>query len=301
MQKVLLFYLFTPVEDPEAIRLWQRTLCELLELKGRIIIAEHGINGTLCGDIDDCRAYVRRFREYAPFRDTEFKWSSTEHQVFPRLSVKVRPEIVTFGVPDEVVVDEAGVVGGGRHLSPDEVNELVATRGDDVVFFDGRNAFEAEVGRFRNAVVLTTGHTRDFIAELDSGAYDEIKDRPVVTYCTGGVRCEVLSALMLSRGFSEVYQIDGGIVRYGERFGDDGLWQGSLYVFDDRKTVTFSDHAAVIGRCALTGEPATEYYDTDRMPAELLAELGLEEAEPTQILLADTVAERFGLRTPANA
>ena len=88
---------------------------------------------------------------------------------------------------------------------------------------------------------------------MDSGAYDHLKERPVVTYCTGGIRCEVLSSLMVARGFREVYQLDGGIVRYGEEYGDDGLWEGSLYVFDGRGSTTFSDRAAVLGRCAGCG------------------------------------------------
>jgi UPF0176 protein len=100
------------------------------------------------------------------------------------------------------------------------------------VFFDGRNAHEAAIGKFKNAVVPNTFTTHDFITELESGKYDDIKDKPIVTYCTGGIRCEVLSSLMINRGFKEVYQIDGGIVKYGEVYGDDGLWEGSLRVFD---------------------------------------------------------------------
>ena len=98
-----------------------------------------------------------------------------------------------------------------------------------------------------------TTTTRDFVGLLDSGVYDDLKGRPVVTYCTGGIRCEVLSSLMRARGFDEVYQLDGGIVRYGETFGDDGLWEGSLYVFDGRGSIDFSDHAAVLGSCAGCG------------------------------------------------
>ena len=100
--------------------------------------------------------------------------------------------------------------------------------GDDVVFFDGRNGFEAQIGKFKDAVVPDVATTHDFIKELDSGKYDALKDKPVVTYCTGGIRCEVLSSLMVNRGFKEVYQLDGGIVRYGETFKDQGLWEGSL-------------------------------------------------------------------------
>ena len=125
---------------------------------------------------------------------------------------------MSFGAPGELRVDDDGVVGGGTRLTPDALHELVAERGDDVVFFDGRNALEAAIGRFRGAVVPDVETTRDFVELLDSGEYDELKGRPVVTYCTGGIRCEVLSSLMASRGFGEVYQLEGGIVRYGERY-----------------------------------------------------------------------------------
>ncbi|MCD5345231.1 rhodanese-related sulfurtransferase [Agromyces sp. H3Y2-19a] len=258
--KILLYYAFTPLADPEAIRLWQRDLAESLGLRGRLLISHDGLNGTLGGELRALKRYVRKTREYAPFKHVDFKWSEGtglddegRSLDFPKLSVKVRDEIVSFGAPGELRVDETGVVGGGTKLDPDALHDLVGERGDDVVFFDGRNALEAEIGRFRGAIVPPTETTRDFVGLLDSGAYDHLKDRPVVTYCTGGIRCEVLSSLMTSRGFGEVYQLDGGIVRYGERYGDDGLWEGSLYVFDGRGSIDFSDHAAVIGECARCG------------------------------------------------
>ncbi|NKZ91231.1 rhodanese-related sulfurtransferase [Rhodococcus hoagii] len=257
--KIVLFYRFTPLADPEAIRLWQQTLAASNNLTGRILISEHGINATVGGDIADVKRYVRGTRSYAPFKDADIKWSDGTGDDFPRLSVKVRPEIVTFGAPGELKVDADGVVGGGVHLSPDELHELVEQRGDDVVFFDGRNKFEAEIGRFRNAVVPDVATTRDFLSELDSGRYDHLKTKPVVTYCTGGVRCEVLSALMRNRGFEEVYQIDGGIVRYGEAYGDEGLWDGSLYVFDKRMNLQFSGNAVTLGTCTLCQEPTSRY------------------------------------------
>jgi UPF0176 protein len=138
---------------------------------------------------------------------------------------------------------------------------LVDQRGDDVVFFDARNAFEATIGRFKDAVVPNTATTRDFARELDAGVFDHLKDKAVITYCTGGVRCEVLSSLMKQRGFNEVYQLDGGIVRYGETFGDDGLWEGSLYLFDARMHQEFSDHASIIGRCERCDAPTSQYYN----------------------------------------
>jgi UPF0176 protein len=136
MQKVILYYKFTPLTDPEAVRLWQRTLCEKLNLTGRILLSKHGINGTLGGDIEDLKTYAKETKLFAPFKGTAFKWSDGGRDNFPKLSVKVRDEIVTFGAAKELEVDEHGVVGGGKHLKPAQVHKLVAER-DNVVFFDG--------------------------------------------------------------------------------------------------------------------------------------------------------------------
>ena len=249
MQKILLYYKFTPIGDAEAVKLWQKTLCDSLSLRGRILVSEHGLNGTVGGDIDDLKAYIKQTKQYAGFKDIVFKWSDGSREDFPRMSVKVRRELVGFQAPEEVRVDDSGVVGGGKHLKPRQVHELVEKYGDEVVFFDGRNEHEAKIGKFRGAIVPNTNTSRDFIEELESDKYDDIKDKKVVTYCTGGIRCEVISAMMKKRGFKEVYQIDGGIVKYGEAYGDDGLWEGSLRVFDDRMTVNFSDKAKTIGEC----------------------------------------------------
>ncbi|HET8883932.1 MAG TPA: rhodanese-related sulfurtransferase [Candidatus Saccharimonadales bacterium] len=258
MQKILLYYKFTPVGDPVTMRLWQKTLCDSLNLNGRVLISPHGINGTVGGDVANLKAYIKATKEFAGFKTIVFKWSDGGRENFPRMSVKVRDEIVAFDAADELRVDENGVVGGGKHLKPKQVNELVQKR-NDVVFFDGRNAHEAAIGKFKNAVVPNTHTSRDFIRELESGKYDDLKDKPIVTYCTGGIRCEILSSLMINRGFSEVYQIDGGIVKYGEAYGDDGLWEGSLRVFDDRMTVDFSDHTKTIGECSHCQGPTNNY------------------------------------------
>ena len=260
MQKILLYYKFTPLSDPEAVKLWQKTLCENLNLRGRILISRHGLNGTVGGDIDDLKAYIRATKQYPGFRDTVFKWSDGAREDFPRMSIKSRRELVGFkNADDEFEVDENGVIGGGKHLKPQEVNELVEAYGDDVVFFDGRNAHEAKIGKFKDAIVPDTRTSRDFIAELESDKYDDIKDKKVITYCTGGVRCEVISAMMKKRGFKEVYQIDGGIVKYGEAYGDDGLWEGALRVFGGRMTVKFSERAKTIGECLHCGAKTSNF------------------------------------------
>ena len=270
LPKVILYYAFTPISDTAVIKVWQKFLCQSLNLKGRIIISSQGINGILGGDIDDLKKYIRQSRSYEDFAKMKFKWSDGTGNDFPKLSVKVRPELVAFGNPDEIKVDKNGVIGGGKHLKPSEVDELVSKRGDDVVFFDGRNSFEAQVGRFKNAVVPDTATTRDFVSEIESGKYDHLKDKPIVTYCTGGIRCEVLSAVMKTRGFKEVYQIDGGIITYGKEIGDDGLWEGALHTFDNRMSLKFSARSKSIGQCKDCSGPATRFYDCPKVPCNAL-------------------------------
>ena len=261
LQKVILYYGFTPLSDPEAIRLWQQNLAQSLGLRGRVIIAESGINGTLGGDMSALKKYVNATKKYPGFRKIDFKWSDGIGTEFPRLSIKVKPELVAFGAPHEVEVDENGVVNGGVHLKPWAVDKLVAERGEEVLFFDGRNAFEAKIGKFKNAIVPEVDTSRDFISEIESGKYDHLKSKPIVTYCTGGIRCEILSAVMVKRGFEEVYQIDGGIVRYGNKFGDQSLWEGSLYTFDARMTIDFSDETKTIGECEACQAPTKQFYN----------------------------------------
>ena len=260
MQKILLYYKFTPIKDPEIVKLWQKTLTDSLNLRGRILVSEQGINGTVGGELEDLKKYIKETKKFEGFKDIVFKWSDGAREDFPRMSVKRRRELVGFqNSEDEIKVDENGVVGGGKHIKPREVHEMIEKYGDDVVFFDGRNAHEAKIGKFKNAVVPNTNTSRDFIAELESDKYDDIKDKKIITYCTGGIRCEAISAMMKKRGFNDVYQIDGGIVKYGEAYGDDGLWEGSLRVFDDRMTVNFSDHTKTIGECTHCGGKTSNF------------------------------------------
>ncbi|NLW13018.1 MAG: rhodanese-related sulfurtransferase [Trueperella sp.] len=267
--RILLYYKFTPIADPQAVRLWQWNLCERLGLRGRILISEHGINGTVGGNLTAVKAYQKATKEYEPFRDIEWKISEGtgvddggSSLDFPRLSVKVRKEIVAFGAADELKVDTNGVIDGGLHVKPEDIEQVIAEN-PDLVFFDGRNAIEAEVGRFEGAIVPPTNTTHDFIQLLDSGEYDHLKNTPILTYCTGGIRCEVLTSVMKNRGFANVMQIDGGIVRYAEKFGNTGRWKGALTVFDGREVVDFGDDPVVIGRCHKCDEPTSLLHNCD--------------------------------------
>ena len=270
LQKIILYYGFTPLADPEAIRLWQHKLAEELNLKGRILISEHGINGTLGGAMSDLKKYVSATKKYPGFRGIDFKWSTGTGNDFPRLQVKVKPELVEFGLPVEIEVNQHGVVNGGKHLKPYEVNKLVQERGDEVHFFDARNGYEAKIGKFKGAIVPQVSHTRDFLSEIKSGKYDHLKDQPIVAYCTGGIRCEILTSVMVKQGFKEIYQIEGGIVRYAQRYGDDALWEGSLYTFDGRMTLDFSDHTQMLGQCEKCGGATKQFYNCATIPCHSL-------------------------------
>lgn len=272
MEKIILYYKFMPIADPVTVMFWQKSLCSSLGLKGRILISEHGINGTLGGDLKALKLYRRTMNEHPLFKGITYKWSDGGEEHFPKLSVKVRDEVVTFGAKSELKVSQGGVVGGGKHLKPEQVNQLVQERGDEVIFYDGRNQYEAEIGRFKNAIVPKIKKASEFIDDIENGEISKHKDKPIVTYCTGGIRCEILSSLMKKRGYKEVYQIDGGIVKYGEKFGDDGLWEGKLFVFDNRMQMGFSDKAKDIGKCATCGTSTSRMINSENVRRQLVLE-----------------------------
>lgn len=267
MEKIILYYKFVPIKDTETVLAWQRALCEKLGLKGRILISGKGINGTLGGELRSLKAYKKAMNEHSLFNDITYKWSDGSAEDFPKLSVKVRSETVTLGW--EPKVNKKGVIGGGKHLKPEQVHKLVETRGEDVVFFDGRNKYEAQIGKFKNAVVPDVNTFKEYLVELDKPEYDEIKKKPIVTYCTGGIRCETLSALMKEKGFEEVYQIDGGIVKYGEKYADEGYWEGKLFVFDKRMKLAFSGKSKDIAICEKCGEKTSNQINSTNIRRRL--------------------------------
>ena len=193
---------------------------------------------------------LKKLKAIRSLKKLFFKWSDGKRADFPKLSVKVRSELVSFGVPTKIKVNDQGIEGGGKRLTPTALHQLVKEKGDQVVFIDGRNKREAAIGKFKNAVVFDVDHTRDFPKEIKNPKYQSLKHKTLVTYCTGGIRCEVLSKLMLDEGYQDVYQLDGGIVKYLEKYEDKGLWEGSLFVFDGRMSVDPSESTSPIGVCS---------------------------------------------------
>jgi len=256
MEKIILYYKFVPVKDPDMTMRWQRELCERLGLKGRIIISPHGINGTLAGDLKSLRQYKSQMNISVVFKDIKYKWSEGGNQHFPKLNIKVKDEIVAFDAADEIVVSERGIENGGKHLKPAALHKMLDEKkelGEEVIFYDGRNMYEAQIGKFKDSIIPNTTTSRDFKKDIEEGEIARYKDKAIVTYCTGGIRCEILSAMMKNRGYDEVYQLDGGIAKYGEKYADSGLWEGKLFVFDDRVQMGFSDKATDIANCEQCG------------------------------------------------
>lgn len=241
MEKIILYYKFVPVTDPVSVMFWQRNLCEKLKLKGRVIVAEHGINGTLGGRIGDLKQYIRDMNKHPAFKGIHYKWSDGSGDDFPRLSVKVRKELVTLA-PDE----QFDVFNSTKGLKPKEWHEYLQNN-PDVIVLDARNDYESAIGAFR-AKRLIKPKIKAF-RDIKSQLNKLPKDKPILTYCTGDIRCEYLSAYMKHKGFSEVYHLDGGIMSYGRQYGDDGFWEGKCFVFDRRLNIGFSNNSKDVGLC----------------------------------------------------
>ncbi len=263
MEKIILFYKFVPVTDPETVKFWQRSLCEKLGLTGRIIISEHGINGTLGGNIKQVKLYTREMNQHPLFKKIQYKWSDGKKGDFPRLSVKVRAELVTLA-PSE----SFDVFGSSKGLKPKEWHEYIE-KNPDVLILDARNDYESEIGAFKgnNVVKPKIKAFRDIKPVLDKLP----KDKPILTYCTGDIRCEYLSAYMKHKGFDEVYHLDGGIVKYGQEYKDKGHWEGKCFVFDNRLNIAFSEDAADIGECVHCGSNTSSHQNCANMACNLFA------------------------------
>ena len=255
--EVLLYYRYVPIEDPEQYHVEHRELCESLDLRGRIIVGHEGINGTVSGTVENTKKYREALHSDPRTSDIEFKVDPAEAHVFPKLSIKVRDEIVTLGLEDQQDIDPNELTG--ERLSPREFYESM--QDDDVVLIDGRNDYEAELGHFKNAICPPIGNFREFPDWLKEHA-SELRGKKILTYCTGGIRCEKLSGLIRSEGFDDVYQLDGGIVKYGkdpEMQGRD--FDGLCYVFDQRVgvEVNHTETRRIITECRYCGSEEPNY------------------------------------------
>jgi len=244
---VILFYKYVEIADPEGFMASQRELCVSLGLKGRLLIASEGINGTLAGTAEAVSRYIETLRADERFSDIEMKISEGNEQTFPKLAVKVRPEIVTLkaGLPLKPDLD--------NHLSPTEWKAVLENE-PEAVIVDVRNRYESAVGKFANAIECDIENFRDLPEYLEN--LGELKEKKVLMYCTGGIRCEKASALFRARGFKSVFQLHGGIANYQKEFGNEH-WLGECFVFDNRMTTKVEEGLVQIAKCAHSGRPTS--------------------------------------------
>lgn len=254
--RVLLYYKYVEITDPVTFVQEHQALCQSLELKGRILVAPEGISGTVAGTQSAIVKYKAAFTADPRFADMEFKENDCDRMPFPRLRVRARKEVVTLGVTDIRPEERA------KHLNPKEWHALAEKAGQrDIVILDARNNFESAVGRFKHAITPNIDSFREFPQWVKQHA-EQLRNKKVLMYCTGGIRCEKASALLKREGVNEVYQLHGGIINYGKQI-PDGLWEGVCYVFDDRVGVRVNDnaHHTVIGTCHFCDTSTDDYYN----------------------------------------
>lgn len=264
---VLLYYHYFRPGDPDRYFQVHRDLCERLGLRGRILIGHEGLNGTVSGPAEATTLYQRILGSDPRTRSMPFKVERVDGHVFPKLSVKLRREIVTLGLDPEDDIDPTERTG--RKLQPAEWQEAIED--PESVIIDGRNDYEAAIGHFRGAICPDIENFRDFPRWLEEHA-GELRGRRILTYCTGGIRCEKLSSLLLREGFEDVSQLDGGIIRYAQDPETRGRnFDGLCYVFDERVAVevNHTESRRLVSHCLRCGEPSARYRNCAWSPCNI--------------------------------
>ncbi len=247
MFKVALYYTYTSINNAEKFAESQKALCKKLNLLGRIIISHEGINGTCAGSEKEVDAYISLTEKEVGSVDA--KYSTSDRQPFTKLSIKVKDEIVMLKSPRSLGEK-------GAYLSPEQFHEKMLAAHPQMVVIDVRNNYESAVGSFEGAVHANISHFREFPSYIDK-QISSLKDKEVLLYCTGGIRCEKASAYMKACGVEQVYQLKGGICRYLEKY-PHGYFTGKNYVFDGRVCV---GNGSEVASCSLCLKPSSNYHN----------------------------------------
>lgn len=255
--QILLFYKYLYLDDTGAVKQFQQNLCQKLNLKGRIIIAEEGINATVEGITKNTEKYIKELIKDSRFADIHFKKSSGIGNAFPKLSIKVRPEIVAshLGYNDTDLIKISG-----QHITPETLYSWIRSH-KKFFIIDMRNDYEQKSGYFQNSILSKFENFYDLPKILPQ--IKNLNNEIIVTVCTGGVRCEKASGFLLNNGFKKVYQLDGGIHSYIEKYPNQDFL-GKLYVFDNRLVMGFNTDDPkhqIVGRCDKCQKPCEIYVN----------------------------------------
>ncbi|KZE39938.1 hypothetical protein AV656_01265 [Bhargavaea cecembensis] len=254
--RVLLYYKYVPIEDPETFAQEHLAFCRELGLKGRILIGSEGINGTCSGTIEQTQKYMDAMHADERFSDMEFKVDETEGHAFKKMHVRHRNEIVNLSLDEDVNPNELT----GEYLEPAEFLEQMQR--EDVVVLDARNDYEYDLGHFRGAIRPEVETFRE-LPEWVRENREKFEGKKILAYCTGGIRCEKFTGWLKREGFEDVAHLHGGIVTYGKDPVAKGqLWDGQCYVFDNRIAVPVNQvEHVVVGRDHFDGTPCERYVN----------------------------------------
>lgn len=265
--QTLLFYKFAPLDNPESLMIQHKVICEELDLKGRVLISKEGINGTVEGTLENTEKYIQRLIVNTDFADIKFKKSLSNGKCFPKMQIKTRDEIVTTGLPYN---EDLGPLTGltGNYITAEELHALIRSD-EEFYIIDMRNDYEYKVGHFENSIMPKAfTNFRDLPKILPE--IEHLKDKRIITVCTGGIRCEKASGFLMYNGFTNVSQLKDGIVTYMEKYPNQDFI-GKLYVFDNRLLMGFntdSQEHKIVGKCDLCGvicENMVDYFDENRI------------------------------------
>ncbi len=238
--KIITTYKFTQLKNLEKLKLEIQDFCKINGIFGRILIGEEGINAGFSGQQEKTENF-KQFLE-KKFGKLTYRELEAKENPYPKLQVKIRKEIVVFGVK----VDPKKT---GKYLEPKKLKKILDDK-EDIVIIDTRNDYESEIGRFRGAIIPNIETFKEFPAWIKKQTH--LKNKKIVTYCTGGIRCEKATAYMKEIGFKDVSQIKGGVINFCQQYPDT-YWEGSLFVFDNRLTANMESKGA-IAKCKICGK-----------------------------------------------
>ena len=242
------FYKFLELDNLSDLKTKLLDLCNQAEIKGTILIATEGINANIVGDKQKLEVVINQIKHILKSQDLEIKISSTQQMPFQRMKVKIKPEIITFGIEEANPNQQVGT-----YIKPQDWNQLISQA--DVKLIDSRNEYEIKVGTFKGAENPQIDSFREFNDYIEDNLKPE-QDQKVALFCTGGIRCEKVTSLMLSKGFKQVYHLQGGILKYlAEINSEESLWQGECFVFDERVAVKHGLENGSYKLCPECGEP----------------------------------------------
>jgi UPF0176 protein len=262
---VLAYYIFTLIEDPLLEVARHQDFVRDRDITCRIYISEEGINGQMSASLEASQNYRDWLQSDARFQNISFKIHTYPEHVFPRATVKYRKQLVAMD-------EQVDLSLTGERVAPDRWRAMLEARDEKTVLLDVRNDYEWEIGHFAGAELPTLDAFREFpeyVQQLRSEK--DPKETKVMMYCTGGIRCELFSALLKKEGFEQVYQLDGGIINYGLKEGAEH-WKGKLFVFDDRLAVPIEEgqEGEVISSCHHCKQPSDVYYNCSNMDCNAL-------------------------------